>query len=65
MNAFYEQQAGTTQEVLFEKEDKNGWMFGYSRNYVKVMAPAGAELRNKVVELILKDRSPEGHYLYC
>ena len=34
--AFYEQQLGTTQEVLFESENKNGYIHGFTPNYVKV-----------------------------
>ena len=34
--AFYEQQLGTTQEILFESENKNGFIHGFTPNYVKV-----------------------------
>lgn len=34
--AFYEQQLGTTQAVLFESENKNGYIHGFTPNYVKV-----------------------------
>lgn len=36
--AFYESQLGTEQEVLFESENKNGYIHGFTPNYVKVKA---------------------------
>ncbi|MBP5538502.1 MAG: tRNA (N(6)-L-threonylcarbamoyladenosine(37)-C(2))-methylthiotransferase MtaB [Bacteroidales bacterium] len=35
---FVRGQIGREEEVLFESSDKNGYMFGYTRNYVKVRA---------------------------
>ena len=35
---FVRAQIGREEEVLFESTDKNGYMFGYTRNYVKVRA---------------------------
>lgn len=32
-------QAGREEEVLFESSDKQGYMYGYTRNYVKVRLP--------------------------
>ncbi len=34
--AFYETQCGSTQQVLFEGQSKDGYMFGFTPNYVKV-----------------------------
>ena len=34
--AFYESQLGSTAEVLFEADQKEGYMHGFTRNYVKV-----------------------------
>ena len=34
--AFYESQLGKTEEVLFEGENKKGYITGFSKNYVKV-----------------------------
>ena len=36
--AFYESQLGTEHEVLFESENKNGFIHGFTPNYVKVKA---------------------------
>lgn len=37
--AFYESQKGSDAEVLFEGDHKEGFMHGFSRNYVKVKTP--------------------------
>ena len=46
---FYEQFAGTTQSVLFEHENKDDFMYGYSDNYLRVRIPFDASLSGKVV----------------
>ena len=37
--AFYETQLGETLTVLFESENKEGYIYGFTENYVKVKAP--------------------------
>ncbi len=37
--AFYETQVGKYTQILFEADHKNGFMHGFSRNYVKVKSP--------------------------
>jgi threonylcarbamoyladenosine tRNA methylthiotransferase MtaB len=37
--AFYESQLESTAEVLFEADQKEGYMHGFTRNYVKVKTP--------------------------
>ena len=51
---FYESQLGKTAEVLFEADQKSGYMHGFTRNYVKVKAPYDPILINelKAVELV-------------
>ena len=44
--AFYESQLGTTRTVLFEGENKAGFIHGFTENYVKVKAPWNPELVN-------------------
>lgn len=44
--AFYESQVGTTRTVLFEGENKEGYIHGFTENYVKVKAPWNPELVN-------------------
>jgi threonylcarbamoyladenosine tRNA methylthiotransferase MtaB len=44
--AFYEQQTGETFTVLFEAEEEEGSMYGFTQNYVKVKVPFNATLVN-------------------
>jgi len=44
--AFYESQIGTERTVLFEAENKEGYIHGFTENYVKVKAPWSPELVN-------------------
>ena len=52
--AFYESQIGATRTVLFESENKEGYIHGFTENYVKVKSPWNPELANTLhkVELI-------------
>ncbi|PWG80850.1 tRNA (N(6)-L-threonylcarbamoyladenosine(37)-C(2))-methylthiotransferase MtaB [Pararcticibacter amylolyticus] len=51
--AFYEQQLGKNEEVLFESDEKEGYMHGFTRNYVKVRVKYDPVLVNesRVVKL--------------
>lgn len=44
--AFYESQLGTHRTVLFEGENKSGYIHGFTENYVKVKAPWNPDLVN-------------------
>lgn len=44
--AFYESQLGNTLTVLFEGENKEGYIHGFTENYVKVKTPWNPELVN-------------------
>ena len=44
--AFYESQIGTNRTVLFEGENKEGYIHGFTENYVKVKTPWNPELVN-------------------
>lgn len=52
--AFYESQIGTKRTVLFESENKGGYIHGFTENYVKVKTPWNPELVNTLhnVELV-------------
>lgn len=47
--AFYDTQIGRVSEVLFEGDIKDGYMHGFSKNYVKVRTPYDPILVNEVV----------------
>ncbi|WP_430907383.1 tRNA (N(6)-L-threonylcarbamoyladenosine(37)-C(2))-methylthiotransferase MtaB [Maribacter sp. 2-571] len=51
--AFYEGQLGTTRTVLFEGENKEGYIHGFTENYVKVKAPWNPDLVNTLHEVKL------------
>ncbi len=48
-HAFYLEHAGTTRAVLFEAENKNGMMEGFTDNYIKVRVPYDPLQVNEVV----------------
>ena len=58
--AFYESQLGTTVNVLFENENKRGYITGFSENYIKVRAPWNPGLVNKMFRVTLQSIDKEG-----
>lgn len=46
---FYSQHIGQTYNVLFEADNKNGFMHGFTENYIKVKTAYDAELINQIV----------------
>lgn len=47
---FNQLHAGQTRKVLFEENEKNGMMEGYTDNYIKVVAPYKEEWVNQVID---------------
>lgn len=58
--AFYESQLATVHTVLFESENKEGYIHGFTENYVKVKAPWNPELVNTLHEVILTKIDDDG-----
>jgi threonylcarbamoyladenosine tRNA methylthiotransferase MtaB len=58
--AFYETQLNKTEEVLFEGDIKEGYMHGFTRNYVKVKAKYDPVLVNELKPVYLTSISPDG-----
>ncbi|WP_345277843.1 tRNA (N(6)-L-threonylcarbamoyladenosine(37)-C(2))-methylthiotransferase MtaB [Litoribaculum gwangyangense] len=58
--AFYESQIGNSRTVLFESENKEGYIHGFTENYVKVKAPWNPELVNTVHEVELTEIDVDG-----
>ena len=58
--AFYESQLGTERTVLFEGENKEGYIHGFTENYVKVKTPWNPELVNTLHEIKLTGIDEEG-----
>ena len=48
---FYNQQIGKTAEVLWESDNINGFMHGFTGNYVKVRTPFDAALINHILKV--------------
>ena len=58
--AFYESQLGNKLTVLFESENKEGFIHGFTENYVKVKAPWNPELVNTLQEIKLTEIDEDG-----
>ncbi|WP_370175535.1 tRNA (N(6)-L-threonylcarbamoyladenosine(37)-C(2))-methylthiotransferase MtaB [Leeuwenhoekiella palythoae] len=65
--AFYESQIGTQRTVLFEGENKKGYIHGFTENYVKVKAPWDPALVNTTHSIELKEIDDDGmvQFEYC
>ena len=58
--AFYEGQIGTNRTVLFESENKEGYIHGFTENYVRVKTPWNPELANTLQEINLTKIDEDG-----
>lgn len=58
--AFYASQLRRQEEVLFEADVKDGYMHGFTRNYVKVRVKYDPLLVNEVKTVTLTEISPDG-----
>jgi threonylcarbamoyladenosine tRNA methylthiotransferase MtaB len=59
--AFYHSQIGKTLPVLWEHENKNGMMFGFTENYVRVQKPFDSASVNKIELLKLEKIENDGN----
>ncbi len=58
--AFYEENVGSERTVLFEAEEEEGMMYGFTENYVKVKTPFQAELVNNFRKVRLTNIDRDG-----
>jgi threonylcarbamoyladenosine tRNA methylthiotransferase MtaB len=58
--AFYESQIGTNRTVLFESENKEGYIHGFTENYVKVKTPWNPGLVNTLHDIQLTKIDEDG-----
>jgi len=58
--AFYESQINTSHTVLFEGENKLGYIHGFTENYVKVKATWDPGLVNTLHQVVLKEIDSDG-----
>jgi threonylcarbamoyladenosine tRNA methylthiotransferase MtaB len=58
--AFYEKQLGTERTVLFEGENKAGYIHGFTENYIKVKTPWNPGLVNTLNKVVLTKIDEDG-----
>ena len=58
--AFYESQLGNTLTVLFESDNKEGYIYGFTENYVKVKTPWNPAYVNTLHEITLTEIDDDG-----
>jgi threonylcarbamoyladenosine tRNA methylthiotransferase MtaB len=59
--AFYRQNIGKTNQVLFESTQKNGMITGFTKNYIKVEHPYSKRLVGQIVNVKLTELSDDGN----
>jgi threonylcarbamoyladenosine tRNA methylthiotransferase MtaB len=59
--AHYHKFIGTTQTALMERENKNGFLFGYTDNYIKVKIPFSKELVQQKLKIKLLSHDENGN----
>jgi threonylcarbamoyladenosine tRNA methylthiotransferase MtaB len=60
LRQFYEQHRQTSRNVLFEIEPSNGFLHGFTDNYIKIKTPYLPELCNQVSDVRLLDIREDG-----
>jgi threonylcarbamoyladenosine tRNA methylthiotransferase MtaB len=61
---FYEENIGKEFKVLFEADNKNGMMHGFTENYIKVKTPYDSSLINQIVQVNLSGIDEDGCFLF-
>ncbi len=59
--AFYQQHLGTTRTVLFEAEENEGRMLGFTDNYLRVSLPYDPVFVNRIIPVQLSRMDGDGH----
>ncbi len=62
--AFYQEHIGSTRPVLFESDNSDGYMHGFTGNYLKVKTKFREEFINKIVSVQLDKLDDDGNFLY-
>jgi threonylcarbamoyladenosine tRNA methylthiotransferase MtaB len=57
---FYEQHLNKTYDVLFESEQHDDFLNGFTNNYIKVKVPHKKELENQIKTVTLTNIDSEG-----
>ncbi|MBK7241633.1 MAG: tRNA (N(6)-L-threonylcarbamoyladenosine(37)-C(2))-methylthiotransferase MtaB [Flavobacteriales bacterium] len=61
--AFYEKHNGTARDVLFETENVEGHMLGYTDNYIRLTMPYDPSLTNKITTASLETINGDGQVI--
>jgi len=61
---FYEQQIGITRDVIFEAENKDGFMYGFTENYVRVKTPFQSSWINTIKKTELNQMDENGVFIF-
>ncbi|PKQ68212.1 tRNA (N(6)-L-threonylcarbamoyladenosine(37)-C(2))-methylthiotransferase MtaB [Labilibaculum manganireducens] len=61
LNAFYRENLGKTEEVLFESFNDHGKMYGFTKNYIKIEIPYNQNLSNKLTFATLQEINSNGN----
>jgi len=64
LTAFYKSQLGSRQTVLFEKENVKGYIYGFTKNHVKVKTLWDVELVNTLQKVTLTKIDDDGIVLF-
>ena len=60
LRQFYEKNLNQSLSVLFENENKEGMMFGFTENYLKIAHPYNEQLVNKITRVRTKKIAEDG-----
>lgn len=63
--AFYRKNIGITTNVLWEEQEKDGFAYGFSDNYIRVQKHFSQELTNTISQETLTTLSPNEEYFIC
>ena len=58
---FYESQIGLDKTVLYEAENRRGYIYGYTENYLRVRTPWNPELANKLKPVRINEIDQDGY----
>jgi threonylcarbamoyladenosine tRNA methylthiotransferase MtaB len=59
---FYEKNKGSQRKVLFEDENHNGYIHGFTENYIKIKTPYQKALSNSFCDVQLEHLDRDGIY---
>jgi threonylcarbamoyladenosine tRNA methylthiotransferase MtaB len=62
---FYLENRGSEVKVLFESDNSQGFMHGFSENYIKVKTPFNPDFVNRIEKVKLEHSDDEGTYCFA